>query len=212
MFRMNADVEQRRRRTGRRSSRRRSCRGNAMLRVPDHQRHEVQRHRLHDRHGEQEHHRRAVHGEDLVVAIRPDERVARARASCRRISAASTPPSRKKHERGDDEAQADVLVVDGRERSRRSPARSRQASPQRVARRRSGARRRRRRDRRALASSFAASPGSRAARPRSSGGRFMRRHVGARLDALRVDDPAARLAGVLSSAPAPMRARGWRRG
>jgi hypothetical protein len=41
----------------------------------DHERHEVQPHCVHHGHGEEEHHRRAVHGEDLIVFIRPDERV-----------------------------------------------------------------------------------------------------------------------------------------
>jgi hypothetical protein len=39
----------------------------------DHQRHQVDAHRLHHRHGEQEHHHRAVRGEDLVVEVRAEE-------------------------------------------------------------------------------------------------------------------------------------------
>ena len=60
---------------------------------PHHQRDEIDGHRFHDRHGEQEHHVRAVHGENLIVAVWPDQPRFRLRKLQRASATARTPPS-----------------------------------------------------------------------------------------------------------------------
>ena len=82
----------------------------------DHQRHQVDRHALHHRHGEEEHHRRAVRGEELVVAIRADQRALGPR-ELRSHERREDAGSEEEGERGDDVALANRLVVDGAERA-----------------------------------------------------------------------------------------------
>src|SRR3954464_7668565 len=80
----------------------------------DHERHEIDRHALHYRDGEEEHHYGAVGGKELVVKVRPDQRVLRLRelqAHRRR----EQPAEREEDEGSDQIALADALVVDGTE-------------------------------------------------------------------------------------------------
>src|SRR5205085_4192565 len=80
----------------------------------DHQRHEVQTHRVHDRDGEEEHHRRAMNGEELIVSVGSENRVLRSRQL--QTNQGRLDSRREKHrESGKDVALRDCLVVDGSE-------------------------------------------------------------------------------------------------
>ena len=162
----------------------------------DHQRHEVDAERLHHRHGEQEHHRRAVHGEELVVEVRPDELVLRPR-ELQAHRRGREPAEEEEDERGDEIAPR-RRSCGRRVESRRDQARGRCPRSRRAARRSS-------------APSSMVSRRSRSSRggervahfkPLEIGGERIevvgleldRRHVDARLDAVRVDDPGGEVA------------------
>ena len=87
-----------------------------MSRLPEHQRPEIIREPGKDRQGVKEDHRHAVHREELVVLLRSEQAVVRLRQL-------QTHPQRlkatdgQKNKRGDDVADADLLVVDGAEPS-----------------------------------------------------------------------------------------------
>jgi hypothetical protein len=80
----------------------------------DHERDQIERDRFHHGHGEQEHHHAAVHGEQLVVSVGSDD-VAVGPCELQAHHRGEQSGEHEERERREDEADADALVVDGRE-------------------------------------------------------------------------------------------------
>ena len=162
-----------------------------MSRAPIMQRHEVVAEAREHRRDEEEDHRHAVHREELVVLPRARAGARPAARAAARMSERLEPREHEEDGRGDEVADADLLVVDGA----RAHATSRRGSAhERSSRSDVGV------------AITAGSPGSRAATgaQRPTGGR---RHPVAGLDVLRVEDPAGEVRRRVRERPGAERRR-----
>ena len=149
-----------------------------MSRAPIMQRHEVVAEAGEHRRDEEEDHRQAVHREELVVLPRARAARSSGRASCARMSDRLDARRDEEDGRGDEVADADALVVDGREPRDEPPS-----APPTSARSRSDV----------GVAITAGSPGRRGA-PELSAREVGARHLVAGLEVLRVEDPAGEVA------------------